>query len=187
MKLNKYEGFISSLKETLNSDIQIKWVEKQNQFIGLFNIGNNTYQLDFNLYGDSWSYKFYFVSYNSGIIELDTKMTNIKYESFKVLSTAKKGLIYFIDKVSPNAVVFFASNESGVKKTKASNDTLITKRQHIYQQILLNTISEYPDYSYRIDTIMDNQIYVLYKKDLIDKEHTFDNIQNIIESYIDGE
>lgn len=187
MKLNKYEKFLSNLTESLNSDIQIKWIEKENQFIGLFNIGDNTYQLDFNLYQDSWSYKFYFVSYNNGIIELDTKMTNIKYESFKVLSTAKKGLVYFIDKISPNAVVFFASNEFGVKNTKTSDNTLLTKRQHIYQQILLNTIGEYPDYSYRIDTIVDNQIYILYKKDLIDKEYTFDNIQTIIETYISGE
>jgi len=172
MKLNKYEKFLSNIEESLDSNIEIKWIDKSDRHIGLFSINNNTYQLDFNLIGDSWSYKFYFVNYKKEFIELDVKMTNFKYESFKVLATAKKGLSYFIKEKNPNAVVFFASNES--------------KRQHIYQQILLTNIDKFPNYSYRIDTILDNQIYVLYKKDLSDTKYTFGNVQNIIETYING-
>jgi hypothetical protein len=172
MMLSNYENFLSNIKESLDSNIDITWIDKENKYTGLFSINNNIYQLDFNLVGDSWSYKFYYVSYKNQSFELDVKMTNFKYESFKVLATAKKGLSFFIKEKNPNAVVFFASNES--------------KRQHIYQQILLTNIDKFPEYLYRIDTMLDNQIYVLYKKDLSDSAYTFSNIENIIETYING-
>ena len=173
--LNKFDEYIKELKESLNSNIEIKWIEKQNRHIGLFQINNNIYQLDFNLKCDSWSYKFYFINNKDNKITLKVNKTDFKYDSFKVLATAKKGLIRFIDKNSPNAVVFSAHNEG--------ND-YPTKRMSIYQQILTSLIDEFPDYNYKIDNISNIQIYIVYKEKLKNVDFTFNNIKEIIEDYI---
>jgi hypothetical protein len=172
--LLKYNNYLNKLKESFNSDLDVRWIEKENKVIGLFQINENIYQLDFNRIGDSWSYKFYFVKKEKNKITLDIEKTGFNKDSFKVLATAKKGLIKFLNEKSPNALVFSAQSE-GFEPSK---------RMKIYQEMLISTIDIFPEYNYNIDNISGNQIYILFKKDLINTSETFDNIKNIIENYI---
>jgi hypothetical protein len=171
----KYKNYLDDLKESFNSDINVNWIEKDNRIIGLFKIDNNVYQLDFNRVGDSWSYKFYFVKSINGEIVLDVGKTGFNKDSFKVLSTAKKGLIKFIKDKSPNALVFSAQSEEGED---------ISKRMKIYQEMLISSIENFSEYNYNIENISGNQIYTIFKKKLNNPDITFNNIKDIIENYI---
>jgi superfamily I DNA and RNA helicase len=131
--------------------------------------------LDFNRIGDSWSYKFYFIKTDSGKISLDVNKTGFNKDSFKVLSTAKSGLIKFIKEESPNALIFSAQSEEGLD---------ISKRMKIYQDILISSVGDFPEYNYKIENISGNQIYTLFKKKLDNPDETFNNIREIIENYI---
>jgi hypothetical protein len=171
----KYEKYLNELKESFNSNIDVNWIRKENRLIGLFKIDDNLYQLDFNRIGDSWSYKFYFIKTDNGKITLDVNKTGFNKDSFKVLSTAKKGLIKFLKEESPNALIFSAQSEEGVD---------ISKRMKIYQDMLVSSVNEFTEYNYKIENISGNQIYTLFKKKLDNPDETFNNIKNIIENYI---
>jgi len=184
MSIFKYNNFFKNLSESLNtSDINIKWIDKTNRLIGLFKVNENTYQLDFKLTGDTWSYKFYLAEKTENGIELSPSATGIDTDKYKVLSTSKRGLIYLIENKKPNAIVFCALNEDDVKKTKL-DDSLLTKRQSIYLNMLEEIPNKYMDYTYDVQNINDNQIYIVRKKNLDNPEYTSDNIEKIIIDYI---
>jgi hypothetical protein len=50
--------------------------------------------------------------------------------------------------------------------------------------MLENLPDLYPDYTYDIKNIDNNQIYIVYKKLLDESDKTFDNIEKIIMNYI---
>ena len=184
MSMLKFAKFLDSLSESLNtSSIDVKWIDRPNRLIGLFKVSENTYQLDFKLTGDSWSYKFYLAERVNNRIELSPNATGIYTDKYKVLATSKIGLIYLIENKSPNAVVFCALNEEESKKSK-KGDRLLTKRQSIYLNMVEEIPVKYPDYTYDIKNINNNQIYIIYKKKLDNLEYTFDNIEKIIKDYI---
>jgi hypothetical protein len=176
--------FLKNLSESLDtSNINIRWIDKDKRLIGLFQIDKNVYQLDFNLVGDSWSYKFYLVEKKNNEVSLSSNKTSINTDKYKVLSTSIKGLKYLIDSKSPNAIVFCAIDGDDVKKIEV-DDKLLTKRQSIYLNMLENLPDLYPDYTYDIKNIDNNQIYIVYKKLLDESDKTFDNIEKIIMNYI---
>ena len=160
----KYEKYLNELKESFDSDIAVNWIRKESRLIGLFKIDENLYQLDFNRIGDSWCYK----------LALDINKTGFNKDYFKVLATAKKGLIKFLKEESPNAVIFSAQSEEGVD---------ISKRMKIYQDMLIS-VCDFPEYNYKIENISGNQVYTLFKKYLDNPDETFNNIREIIENYI---
>jgi hypothetical protein len=173
--IKKYEKYLNKLKESFDSDIDVNWIKKENRLIGLFKIDDRLYQLDFNRIGDSWSYKFYFIKKENDEIVLDINKTGFSKDNFKVLSTAKRGLIKFLNDESPNALVFSAQSEEGVD---------ISKRMKIYQDMLISSADSFPEYNYKIENISGNQIYTLFKKKLDNPDETFNNIRDIIENYI---
>jgi len=180
----KYISFLEKLSESLNtSNVEIKWIDKGNRLIGLFKIDKNTYQLDFNLVGDVWSYKFYIAKIKNNKIELSPSATGIDIDKYKVLSTSKRGLQYLIENKSPNAVVFCALNDDESKLVKKNNQ-ILTKRQSIYLNMLEEVPKKFIDYTYDIQNIKNNQIYIIRKIKLDDIDYTSDNIEKIISDYI---
>jgi hypothetical protein len=171
----KYEKYLNELKESFDSDIDVNWVRKENRLMGFFKIDDNLYQLDFNRIGDSWSYKFYFIKTDNDEIILDVSKTGFNKDYFKVLATAKGGLVKFLKEESPNAVIFSAQSEESVD---------ISKRMKIYQDMLVSSVDDFPEYNYKIENISGNQIYTLFKKELDNPDETFNNIREIIENYI---
>ena len=96
---------------------------------------------------------------------------------------AKKGIIYMIENKSPNAVVFSAANEIDSKKVKIDGIEM-AKRQHIYQNLSQQITDFFPEYKYLIHQIGENQIYIIVKEKLENTEETYNNIQEVIESYL---
>lgn len=185
MSILKYSKFLKDLSESLDtSNVDIKWIDNTDRLIGLFKVGENTYQLDFKLTGDAWSYKFYLAKKEvNNKIELSPNATGIDTDKYVVLSTSKRGIIYLIENKSPNAIVFCALSEDEMKKTK-KDDKLLTKRQSIYLNMVEQIPEKYINYTYNIDNINNNQIYVIYKLNLDDLDYTFDNVEKIINDYI---
>jgi hypothetical protein len=184
--LQKFNKFIDKLSESLDtSDIDIKWIDKPDRAVGLYVIGKNTYQLDFNRFGDAWSYKFYHVAKVDGKFIFSPNVTGISSDRFKVMSMSKKGLAYILENRKPNAIVFSALNEDDSKKTKV-NGSEITKRQHIYQMMLFDLPENFPDYTYKIQDTKICQIYTIFKNSLVNKKETYGNIENIIQNYLDN-
>ncbi len=180
MDILKFSRFLENLKESLDtSDINIKWIDQENRLIGLFMVNANTYQLDFNLTGDTWSYKFYLAKRVNNKIELSPNASGIDTDRYKVLATSKKGLSYLIENKKPNAVVFCALDEDDVKRTEIDG-SLLTKRQSIYLNMLEDIPNKYDDYTYEVQDIDKNQIYVVRKKKLDNPDYTLNNIQDYI-------
>lgn len=176
--IEKYEEYLKSVEESLDtSNIDIKWIESNNRIIGLFEINNNTYQLDFKLVGNVWSYKFYIANKVDDIVELSPKATGLNKDAFKVLSVSKNGLIKMIESKSPDCVIFSATNED----SKITNGG-ISKRQHIYLMLLEQIPEIFPEYDYLVKNISNYQIYIIKKKNLKSSK-TFDNIRKIIDEY----
>ena len=177
--IDKFNLFLKKISESLDtSDIEIKWLNNPTHLVGLFKIGLNVYQLDFNLIGDTWSYKFYYVKNDGNDFILSIDKTGIDTDRFKVMSVAKKGLIYMIENKNPNAVIFSAANEIESKKIIV-NDIELTKRQHIYQKLSQQITDYFIDYKYLIDSVGEDQIYIILKKELSNE-----NIKEIIEKYL---
>lgn len=184
MSIIDYKKFIQGLSESLDtSNIKIRWIDKVNRLIGLFDVGNNTYQLDFNLTGDVWSYKFYLAKKVDSTIILSPDATGIETDKYKVLSMSKSGILYIIENKKPNAIIFSAINETESKRIKIGEQEL-TKRQHIYLMLVEQIPELFPDYTYDIENIEGNQIYIVYKKELDNQSYTNSNIQKVISNYI---
>ena len=183
--IDKFNLFLKNTSESLDtSDIEIKWVDNPTRLVGLFKIGSNVYQLDFNLIGDSWSYKFYYVKEDGNDFILSIDKTGIDTDKFKVISVAKKGLIYMLENKNPNAVIFSAANEIESKNKVKINNFELTKRQHIYQKLSQQITDYFSDYKYIINLVGEDQIYIILKKELINPENTYENIKEIIEKYL---
>ena len=183
--INNWENFIKSLSESLDtSNIKIEWTDSNDRYYGIFDIEDRSYRLDFKKIGDVYGYKFYSINKLNGKHFLSPDKTNLMKDGYKVLSMAKQGLIHFIETKSPNGIVFSAIDEDS-KKVKVGSDFL-TKRQHIYLMLLEQIPTMFPEYGYTIDTVLNNQIYQVFKNKLDNKEYTFKNIQLIVTDFINS-
>jgi hypothetical protein len=180
--IEKYEEYLKSIEESLDtSDIEVKWIENTNRIIGLFTVNDNTYQLDFKLFGNVWSYKFYIANKVDDIIDLSPKATGFNKDVFKVLAVSKNGLIHMIENNSPDCIIFSATNDDS--RITNINGEELSKRQHIYLMLLEQIPKIFPDYDYIVKNISNYQIYIIKKKNLKGEE-TFENIKKVISEFI---
>ena len=89
-----------------------------------------------------------------------------------------------VENKNPNDVIFSAANEIESKNKVKINDFELTKRQHIYQKLSQQITDYFSDYKYIINSVGEDQIYIILKKELINPENTYKNIKEIIEKYL---
>jgi hypothetical protein len=128
------DGYINDIKETLNTDIEIKWVDKKTLLIGLFNINNEVYQIFCKNYGeDVWSFKFQHFNKNTSLLSHD--LTGFNHSNFSILSVVIKGFEYLINAKNPNAIVYGAGDESKGRKNLYSSFCNDISKKYNYEKI----------------------------------------------------
>lgn len=164
IKTNKdFEKSLDYLLESYNTPVDIKWIDNNNQLIGLFMINDKIYQITCADKGeDIWTYKFYLYENN----ELSPNLTNYKRGSLSVLSTVRDGMKYLLNNKQPKGLVFGALDKSEGRK----------KLYLTYS----NEISNLYNYEFITKNQDNKQLYILFKND-IDREILFKKIQEIIE------
>ncbi len=167
MKIKSFKELTKCIKEALNSPIEVKWNKLESDWVGTFQTDKNEYSIIIQeqKYG-IWKYKFFFVKNN----KLSIKMTNYKYDTFKVLSTVYKSLFDFLDEVKPNGIIFGSDNDSPTRVklyTKFSNECVKKYGYTLYE-------TAYDDED------INPTIYVLYYK--LNPDELFDVIKIVIDT-----
>lgn len=152
MKIIKsLEIFFDKLKESYDSDVEIRWIERSNKLIGLFSVDEKVYQIDcINRDNNIWTYKFYLYDQNTNA--MNPGLTNFNTGKMSVLSTVRKGMKYLIENKDPDALIFGALDES-------------EGRKKIYWRFSKEIEKEY---SYKLYTNVENgnQSFILFKENI---------------------
>lgn len=161
--IKKLDDFFDMTKEAFENPLPIKWVDRSNQLIGLFEVNGSVYQINCHEKANNiWKYDFYIVEKIKNSIVLSPELTGKEKDKFRVLPTILIGLDYFIKKKSPDSIIMGATDRSkGRKKIYESylRDISLKSNYGFYTRVYQSS-----------DDISDiKQIFVLYKKS-IDKE-----------------
>jgi len=156
-----FDEFWECFDEAFNNPIQIKWIDKPYEYIGLFTLNNKVYNIYTINKGDNiWTFKFYV--YLDG--KLSPNLTNDYKNMFRVLPTIKQGFIDLINEKNPDGIIFGALDES-------------EGRKKLYNSFSID-ISKQFDYEYTSKEKDNKKIYILYKPN-INKEILFNKIIQI--------
>jgi len=161
---DSFEKFFNSLSESYNSDVDIKWIDRNDNLIGLFSINNIVYQINcINKGNDIWTYKFYL--YDSNLKELSPDITNFNTGKMSILSTIRKGMLYLIDNKTPKCLIFGSLDKSEGRKKLYSRYS--------------NEIKELYGYELHTSQIDNKKVFVLVK------DIEFYKVEKIVNELID--
>ncbi len=163
MNNKKFIKKVDELFEALDNPVEIKWIKKSLEWIGLFSVNNNVYQINIEdkLGDDIWRFKFY--HYNNHV--LSPEKTGLNSDVWRVLPTIKVAFEEFL-KEKPIGIIFGASGDSiGRKKIYHSFMKEMSKKFNL---------TEY----YKVSE--GKALYCLYQSK-VDKDVLYKNIRNIID------
>lgn len=149
--IKKLDDYFNKLKESYDSDVEIRWIERSNKLIGLFSVDEKVYQIDcINRDNNIWTYKFYLYDQNTNV--MNPGLTNFNTGKMSVLSTVRKGMKYLIENKDPDALIFGALDES-------------EGRKKLYWRFSKEIEKEY---SYKLYTSVENgnQSFILFKENI---------------------
>lgn len=117
-----------ALTEAGKNAAVVKWIKKQNEWFGKFNINNIEYNIeaytnnDIDVDFDIWEFKFF----KDKII---TKITGDFKTHFILVPTISKAFEDFVKEKKPDCVLFLASDESKSRKSlyKQNSDSIASK------------------------------------------------------------
>jgi hypothetical protein len=150
--------------EGFNTPVDIKWIDKPNELIGLFSVNDKVYQITCKEKEDKiWTYKFY--NYNIEKNKLDIELTNFNTGYMSVLSTIRIGMEYLIDKKNPKALIFGATDNSKGRKS-------------LYDRFSKELCENY-QFKFSSSEFKDKRVFVIHKE--LNKEFLFKVVQDVIE------
>jgi hypothetical protein len=159
------DNYFIELKESFDTKVDIRWVDKDNTLIGLFIVSDEIYQIFCKNYGDDvWSFKFQ--HYNKKTKMFSHELTGLVGNSkFTILGTIVSSFEYLIKDKSPNAIVYGAGDNSRGRKNIYSSFCNDISKKYVYK---------------KIDRLQDDkQLFVNFKND-INVEIIFDRIKDIV-------
>jgi hypothetical protein len=160
--IKNFDDFWSKVNDAFNNPVEIRWIDKEVELIGLFSVNNKVYNiLCKNVGSNIWTFKFYHFIDN----ELSPRLTNDYKNSFKVLPTIKIAFEYLISEKSPNSIIFGSLDKS-------------EGRKKLYNSFSIDISKKY-NYEYTTNKIDNNQIFILSKE--IDKEILLSKVAELIE------
>jgi hypothetical protein len=117
--IKRFNDYIYSVLESLNSNIDIDWIKSENEIYGYFYVNDIKYRLEFiKQIGNNWSYSFSYEKDNKYLYEIPTEL---RFDGFKVLSAVKNGLYYLYELIKPNSIIFSAIDSSDTRKRLYKN------------------------------------------------------------------
>jgi len=162
--IKKLDDFFQSVSEAFDNPLEIKWIDKKSELIGLFTINNNIYQINCLDKGNYiWKYDFYYLTDDKSF---SPDLTGFESDKFRVLPTVRDGMKYLIDNKKVNAIVFGAADDS-------------KGRKKLYESFCIK-FSKENDYLFYTKISNNNQIFILYK-DSLDLDILSETIIKIIE------
>ncbi|HHX69462.1 MAG TPA: hypothetical protein GX708_15630 [Gallicola sp.] len=165
--IKTFESFDKSVErlfEGFDTPVDIKWIDNNNELIGLFQVNDKVYKISCEYKNnDIWTYKFY--NYDSIKKSLDIKLTNFNTGYMSVLSTIRSGMEYLIDTKDPKSIIFGATDRSKGRKV-------------LYERFSNELCDKY-NFELTINGVENKKIFILYKD--IDKEILFESVERIIE------
>lgn len=107
--IKSFDDLFDNITEALDQPLPVKWIKSPTNWVGIFDTTENEYNIVITKEDyDVWKYKYYLKKEG----KLSTKLTNLNYDVYKVLSTINRSVYDFIDEVSPNGLIFGAENDS---------------------------------------------------------------------------
>ena len=165
--IKKINEYFKMLSEAFDNPVEIRWVNKDNNLIGLFIVNDNVYQINCNNIGDNfWTYKFFFYDKLKNV--MDPNLTGFDKDKYRVLPTIKNGLIYLIENKNIDCLIYGALDDS-LSRKKLYND-------------ISNEISTKYNFEYITQGIGEmgkKQIYILYKSS-VDRDLLFKKVEKIV-------
>lgn len=158
------KSFLSSLIESYNTKVDIKWVDKSDRLIGLFSVDENVYQINcIDRGNDIWTYKFYL--YDQKTNELLPELTNFNSGKMSILSAIRDGMDYLIEKKSPNCLIFASLDKS-------------EGRKKLYFRYSKEIESEF---GFKLNTALfdDKEVFILYRNGV-----NVDDIDKVVQDLI---
>lgn len=147
--IDKFDNFMKGLFESYENPVNIKWVDKPDELIGLFQVDKNIYQIYCKQHDNSiWTYKFMVYDKISKTFSLQLNTTNPK-SKMTILGTIRNGMDYLISNKNTNAIIFSALDKS-------------SGRKKLYTRFSEEIVEKYK-YNFKTSLQGDKQVFILYK------------------------
>jgi hypothetical protein len=163
--VKKLDDYFKMVSEALKNPLDIRWIDKGSNLVGLFAAYNHVYQINCVDKGyNIWKYDFYL--YDQGKNEFSPELTGYEKDKYRVLPTVELGVNYLYKLKSPDAIVFGAVDQS--RGRKGLYDSFCKK------------FSKEVGYEYSTNVSEGKQIFVLFKRE-IDREVLISKVMEIVQ------
>jgi hypothetical protein len=165
--IKKFEDYFKEINEAFNTDVDITWIETNDNMLGTFKVDENIFKIEcYRQIGNNWSYSF--CIYKNNIWSYD--IADLGKNGFSVLSAVIKGLNYLYNKQYPNSIMFSAIDDSNTRK-------------RLYEKFC-NDFCKKHDYKLS-NRGNDSKVFFILFKDGIsenEKEEIFNSVKKVIEN-----
>ena len=108
--LQKIDEYFKMINDALNNPLPINWQNKNNLYIGEFNINNNTYIIDCEDLGNNiWFFSFDYIGLDN--IRINA-LTNNNKDVYRILPTIKSAFEHLYNTKNPDCIIFAIFDES---------------------------------------------------------------------------
>jgi len=147
--IDKFDSFMKDLFESYENPVNINWIDKSNELIGLFQVDENIYQIYCKQHDNLiWTYKFMKYDKISKTFSLELNTTSPK-SKMTILGTIRNGMDYLISHKNPNGIVFSALDKS-------------SGRKKLYTRFSEEIVERYK-YDFKTSLQGDKQVFILHK------------------------
>ncbi len=146
-KIDFFKDFIKNVDEAFNTHVEVEWEKIDSILKGKFFVNDTEYKIISEIIiHDFMSFKFKAFINN----EFTMNLTNRGSDKLQVIPTIRKSLEFILDDVSPNGVVFGATDESNGRKM-------------IYDRFCTNWIENNKGWDFKSFQKENMKIYILHK------------------------
>jgi hypothetical protein len=160
------DEYFIKLNEAFDNPLVINWTSEGNFIYGFFNIGEKEYQIEANfIINDFMTFKFKIKKCDDYSTELVNDGSN---DYIRVIPTIKEALLYLLDVIKPNGVIFAAMDSSNGRK-------------FVYDRFIVDYIKNNDFYNGFSNFFRGAKIYTIYLK-TIDKDIPSETLKFVIEN-----
>lgn len=164
--LKKFNEYIDKVEESLDSPVEITWLNANKSYAGMFIVDDINYKIEYiQQIGNNFSYTFSIEKDGYWSYDISHSGTG----GFKVLSTVKKGLYDIYDMTKPNSIIFSAIDDSETRK-------------RLYQQFC-EEFCRKKNWNFSNRGTDNKRLFLMFNEQISDseKEEVMKSVQKIVE------